>query len=226
MKTTMFRSAFLGLLICLSACQSDPSPKTGEELDKMKAQLEAKKKELNDKAQIAEIEKELKALNQQIKAVEKGASAGATSPAPTAPAAANDGSRGKITGTAVTMRKEASVQSDKLGSFDANESVEVLETKNVNNENEAILTKPIQLYTDSDASGTAAMTLPKGKAVIIENYDSDQNRYQVSYQDAKQGKLYANIDANAVETISYSTWYKVRRSNGQTGWVLGKFLQI
>lgn len=126
-----------------------------------------------------------------------------------------------ITGSNVTMRKEASVQSEKLGSFESGEALEVLETKNVNNDREAILSKPITVK----GSG-GEVNLPKGKAVMIEEYQSERNYYLVTYQDPQKGKLTAEVDASAVETITYSTWYKVKRNNGETGWVLGKFLKI
>jgi kynurenine formamidase len=129
-----------------------------------------------------------------------------------------------INASNVTMRKEASVQSDKIGAFELKEPVLILETKNVNNENEAILTKSISLYVDENSSGEVAMTLPKGKAVVIESYDAEKNKYEVSYQAPKKGKLYAQISADAVETITYSTWYKVKRASGEIGWVLGKFV--
>jgi uncharacterized protein YqfB (UPF0267 family) len=219
-----------------SACQNEPSPKTANELEKIKAELEAKKKELSDKQQIAAIEQELNEVERQIRTVDRTGQAPAPSPADvpaaiaeqavSAPAqAAVPASKPRIMGTSVTMRKEASVKSDKLGSFNNNEEVTVLETKNVNNENEAILTKPIQLYVSESNSGDVAMTLPKGKAVVIEKYDADDNKYEVSYQAGDKGKLFAGISADAVETISYSTWYRVKRANGEEGWVLGKFLK-
>lgn len=233
MKTPIFFWITLALALSIVACQSDPSPKTGEELQKIKTELEARKKELADKQQIAEIEKELSDVEKQIKTVDKNgnpittASSGAAAPAQNtaAPAAADGGAKGTITGSGVTMRKDATVQSEKLGAFNQNETVTILNTRNVNNEGEAILTKPIALFTSESGSGTEALKLPKGKAVLIENYDSDKNKYNVSYQDNKQGKLYAQIEADAVETITYSTWYQVRRANGTTGWVLGKFLK-
>lgn len=210
------------------ACQNNPSPKTGEELQEIKAELEAKKKELADKQAIAEIEKELEAVEQQIRAV--GITSPSEGPAPVAsstvanealPVASSEGPSAKIVGSNVTMRKEATVQSEKLGSFENNEGVEVLETKNVNNDREAILTKPITVK----GSG-GEVNLPKGKAVVIEEYQSERNYYLVTYQDPQKGKLTADIDASAVETITYSTWYRVKRANGETGWVLGKFLKI
>lgn len=127
----------------------------------------------------------------------------------------------EIIGSNVTMRKDASIQSEKIGSFQDKEKVEILESKNVQNEGEAILNKPITLK----GSG-GALNLPKGKAVMIENYVPNSNTYQVHYEDPKKGMLTAEVDAKAVETIIYATWYNVKRENGETGWVLGKFLKI
>ncbi len=129
-------------------------------------------------------------------------------------------SKSVINGSNVNMRKEASVRSEKIGTFDDNESVESLESLNVQNEGEAILSKSI---TVKGTGGT--VTLPKGKAVVVENYFPERNTYLVSYEDPKKGKLGAEIDASAAETIIYATWIKVRRKTGETGWVLGKFLK-
>ncbi|MBL7827696.1 MAG: SH3 domain-containing protein [Saprospiraceae bacterium] len=134
--------------------------------------------------------------------------------------AQDDHSKATITGSNVTMRKEASIQSEKIGSFTAAEKVEVLESKNVNNDKEAMLTKAVTLQ----GSG-GEITLTKGKAVIIEEYQSERNFYAVSYEDPQKGKLTADIPADAIETISYSTWYRVKKANGEIGWVLGKFLK-
>ncbi len=222
MRTTYFFLLALCFSIISIACKNDPSPKTGDELEKSKSELEAKKKELSDKQEIARIEKELQDLNQKIKQVDgKGASTTGTESAATATSTSNNGPQSHIIGTGVTIRKDASVQSDKLGSFNANEAVTVLETKNVNNDKEAVLTKTITL----NGNGTQ-ISLPKGKAVVIEDYVSETNTYLITYQDPKGGKMSASIDAGAIETISYSTWYHVKRSSGQTGWVLGKFLKI
>ena len=228
---------FLLLAVGWASCQSDSSASKSKDLEKIKAELEAKKKELSDKQQIAEIERELKEVERQIGLVDKstGASTVATAPAATTeqPAttateatAAAPSPKSHIVGTSVIMRKASSVKSDKIGNFKNNEEVTVLETKNVNNENEAVLTKPIQLYVSESSTGEVAMTLPKGKAVVIEKYNADDNKYEVSYQAEGKGKLFASISADAVETISYSTWYRVKRATGEEGWVLGKFLKM
>lgn len=128
---------------------------------------------------------------------------------------------GNIQGSNVTMRKEASVKSEKIGSFENNELVEILESKNVDNEREAILNKPITL---KGSGGT--INLPRGKAVVIDEYFADKNIYRVTYQDPKKGDLTAEIDAKTVETITFATWYRVKRPNGEGAWVLGKFLKV
>jgi hypothetical protein len=129
--------------------------------------------------------------------------------------------KANIDGSNVTMRKDASIQSEKVGTFEDKEPVAVLESKNVQNEGEAILSKPISV---KGSGGT--VNLPKGKAVVIEDYKPNTNTYLVTYEDPKKGKLTAEIDAKSTQTIIYATWFKVKRSNGETAWVLGKFLKF
>ncbi len=236
MKIAVFLFA---AFFAFAACKNDASPKTAEELQKIKAELELKKKELADKQAISDIEKELSDVEKQIKQVDKAGrtetteqkpSGAATETAVAAPTAGGgsgtrlSATQGTIKGTGVSMRSDATIKSDKISTFNAGEKVIVLENRNVNNDNEAILTKPIALTVSQTGVGDAAITLPKGKAVVIESYNADDNKYAVSYQDAKNGKLFAQVGSDAIETITYATWYKVKRSNGQTGWVLGKFL--
>ncbi|MFN0035923.1 MAG: hypothetical protein ACKVUS_12745 [Saprospiraceae bacterium] len=187
----------VSIVAVLIACQNNPSPTTGEEIQTNGA----------DK-------------NEAVSNENRPTETMPSSPSGSSTASAEE-AKARINGSNVTMRKDASVQSEKLGSFDSGEAVEVLETKNVDNENEAILTKPITVK----GSG-GEVSLPKGKAVVIDKYQQENNHYQVTYQDPQKGKLTAEIDASAVETITYSTWYRVKRANGETGWVLGKFLKI
>ncbi|MBC7776865.1 MAG: hypothetical protein H7246_15640 [Phycisphaerae bacterium] len=130
-------------------------------------------------------------------------------------------SKSVIDGSNVSMRSGATVKSEKIGIFEDKESVEVLKYENVQNEGEAILSKSIMVK----GSG-GAVNLPKGKAVIVEDFKSETNTYRVTYEDPKKGKLEAEIDASAVQTITYATWFNVKRKNGETGWVLGKFLKV
>lgn len=127
---------------------------------------------------------------------------------------------GTITGSNVSIRQSGTIKSEKVGVFDNNEAVKILSSMNVKNEGEAILSKSITVK----GSG-GSVTLTKGKAVMIEDYDSATSSYQVSYEDPKKGKLNAQIEASAAETIIFATWFNVERANGEKGWVLGKFLK-
>jgi hypothetical protein len=216
---TQFSNIFLSVSLLLTACNNDQKSATAEELAKRQQELSEKKQELSDKLKIAEIDAETKRLEAELQKVNSTID-------PTPPSYAYEGARGTINGSGVVMRQESSVKSDKIGAFNQGETVDVLETKNVNNDNEGILSKQITLYaTDKNTNSPVELTLPKGKAVVLEGYDENQNKHQVSYQDPQKGKLFGLVSADAIETISYSTWYKVRRANKQEGWVLGKFLK-
>jgi uncharacterized protein YgiM (DUF1202 family) len=222
---------FAFLLGCTAlACTNErpATPDTADELERKRLELEKKRQELQDKQQIAEIEAEMEKLDAELDKVERPAE-GSRSPGTTAPAPAKSpapaGPAGRITTGNVVMRSSSSVKSNKIGNFNAGETVTVLEKQEVENAGEAILTREISLFASNAYTGQAQMKLSKGKAVLIEDYNEDTNKYDVTYQDPKKGKLYAAIDADALETISGATWYRVRRSNGQTGWVLGKFLE-
>ncbi len=230
MKTTRFYSILLLAACCWTACGNDKSnAKSAEaELKEMRAQLEAKRNELSDKQQIAQIEAEMKELDQQIKAVDPVVPTTATPPpGPASSLSAPDvprGAMGTIRGLEVIMRAEASVKSDKISSFNQGEQVAVLETKNVSNENEAVLTTSLTLDGTAE-NKPVKMIVPKGKAVMIENYNADKNEYTISYQDDRKITFSGAVRADAIETIAYSTWYRVQRHTGKQGWVLGKFLK-
>jgi hypothetical protein len=129
-------------------------------------------------------------------------------------------SKATIIGSNVSFRQSASIKAEKIGVFDNQEPVKVLSSLNVTNEGEAILSKSVTV------KGTGgSVTLTKGKAVMIEDYQAGSNSYLVSYEDPKKGKLNATIDASAAETIIYATWFNVERNSGEKGWVLGKYLK-
>lgn len=229
MKTLMYGCAMV--LLLAGACKND-APSTSDELKQKRQELESKKKELQDLKEIAKLEQELAEVD---KAIEKVDGVGQTGKGVASqPGQQTSGeqlqrnlgteNRGTINGTGVVLRKGPSVKSDKLANFNNGEIVGVLESRNVNNDNEAILVKQIDLYASANSTGPAVMSLNKGKAVVIEEYNVDNNNYYVSYMDPKKGKLYAYVGADALETIAFATWIRVRRSNGQEGWVLGKFL--
>ncbi len=131
------------------------------------------------------------------------------------------GGKGVINGKAVKIQKDASLQSEKVGVLEDKENVDILETQVVQSEGEAIINKPI---TVKGAGGS--MNLPKGTSVTVENYQTDGKPNTVKYEDPKKGILTAQVEASTIETFIYANWYNVKRNNGETGWVYGKFVKV
>ena len=196
----------LSALMIFAACGDDNSQKYGSTLEEKRRLLEEKKKELQDKKELAAVEAELKQLDQEIKGVKANGNA-----------AAPKKGEGVVNGGSVSMRKEPSTQADKIGTFDKNEVVTVLEKRDVENEgDEGILNKNLEVGP--------GVSLVKGKAVNIERIDEASQKYYISFDYPEKGKLYANVDADAVDQILTATWYRVKKQDGKEGWIFGKFL--
>jgi hypothetical protein len=126
-----------------------------------------------------------------------------------------------ITGTNVIIRESYSTTSKKLGNFDTNETVKILDEYYPSNSNEAIVAHPINL---SNSSGQVVYTLPKGKAVKI--ISRNNTKVNVSFSHTDYGTLTADVNYSSLESIAGEKWYKVRRNNGETGWVFSKYVKI
>ena len=187
------------------------------ELEQRKQELENKKLALQDKKAIAALEEELKTVDAEMKTLTK-TEVKTTSTAKSLLS-------GTITGGSVVMRASNSVQSAKLGNFVKNEKVAIVDQSASSPGNEAIANQDIPLYK-KPGNGEFAYTLPKGKAVIIDSYNSGDDVYSINYQHPDLGKLYAMVPAGSLDHLSGETWYFVRRSNGDQGWVTGKFLSV
>jgi len=187
------------------------------ELEQRKHELESKKQELQDKKAIAALEEELKTVDAEIKSMNKSGKV-VSAKEPTTPT-------GTITGGSVVMRASGSVQAEKLGNFSKGEKVDILSQTAAAQSNEAIANQDIPLYKNQD-NGEYAYTLPKGKAVVIDSYNEGSAVYSIHYQHHYLGTLYAQAPASSLDRLSGELWYFVRRSNGDKGWVVGKFLAV
>jgi hypothetical protein len=128
---------------------------------------------------------------------------------------------GYITGKGVLMRSSFSTQSSSKGTFKQFESVHVIEEYEPNNNNEGITKAYVKLY---DEYGQHAETLNPGRAVKI--IGREGSKYKVSFVSTKRRTLTASIDRSEIDMISGDKWYRVRRDNGETGWVFSKFLEF
>jgi uncharacterized protein YgiM (DUF1202 family) len=213
MKNLIF--TLLLIAVCIAACQNDE----GSEISQKRKELEAKRKELKEKQELASLESEMKKLDSEIEKTENKAITETVSSN-----IRDIATRGRITGDQVILRNAASVQSAKVDNFAKNETVTILSRASANQGNEAIVTQNIQLFSYTSSGKTPVYTLPKGKAVILQEYVQQSDSYRITYQHPEMGKLEAEVRTHLLENISNQIWYQVRRANGQTGWVLGKFL--
>lgn len=228
MRTLYF---FIATLLILSSCQEE-APDSSKELTRLRKELEQKRQALTDQKEIAKLEEELNRIDRELNQVSTGtvtdpkavAKTTTDNSAVVAGFAPDEEGAAVIKGNSVNMRSSPSVQATRVASFNNGEIVRVLETKQSGKNNEAILTKNIELYGDGNQSGKPLATLNKGKAVVIEGYQGDM--LNVSYQHPERGKLFAQIKESDVESIENGAWYKVNRSNGQTGWVYEKFISV
>jgi len=194
-----YLSILLLATLCWASCQENPAPKSADTPAEIQAgapKNEAEMKALASKSGVQMAESEMVGTVSGPK-------------------------NGTISGSNVSFRKAATITSDKMGTFESNEAVTVNGSLNVEDEGEAILSKSVSV---KGTGGT--ITLPKGKAVIIEHYLPDSKTYVVTYEDPKKGNLSAKIDANSVDKIALASWAQVTRKNGDKGWVLGKYLKI
>lgn len=214
MKKVITAGIFLAISLA-PACTAEPT----SEVEAKRQELQERKKALEDKQQLAALEAEMKSVNQQINSMDK--KGGHSESAAYTPNQSKG--RGKITGESVILRAGNSVQSAKIGNFSKDEVVTILDQAAASAGNEAVLSGNTVLYTDNDTS--EGITLPKGKAVIIESYDASNATYTITYRHPQKGPLYASVPSSALDYLHGDYWYYVSRSNGARGWVTGKYLQ-
>jgi hypothetical protein len=128
---------------------------------------------------------------------------------------------GYITGDNVNLRSDHTTQSNALMMLKRGQDVFIITSyRPSGNDNEAILRVNTDFYDEN--YGLKLFTLPKGKAVIVNDYDDE--RYSISFRNEKTGKMgYAQIDPNRLEFIGGDTWYFVEVGS-KKGWVYGKYV--
>lgn len=213
MKNLLFTAILAAT--CMTACQNEKV----SEVDQKRQELETKKNELKEKQELAALDAEMDKVEREI---EKAGGSGTGEAVSVKSKGA--ATRGRITGDNVIMRSAATVQSAKVDNFAKNETVTIYARAGASSTNEAVVTEDIQLYSYTGTGKTPMYILPKGKAVLLQEYIEQSDCYRVSYQHPEMGKLEAVVKTSQLDNILNQTWFQVRRANGQTGWVLGKFL--
>jgi hypothetical protein len=147
-----------------------------------------------------------------------------------APAPAIQGAQqrqARVKSASAVLYKAPSSQSAKVATnLAADETVTVIERQYGSSVDEIILYHEMPAYTTPARSGEPAATLPSGTTVRIERFDKGNETYYVRYEHPQKGRLYGAVTASQLETLNYSYWFRIRRANGQEGWVPGRFLNV
>lgn len=199
MKRSFIYLSFFIALSFFSAC--DQANKTKE--------LELRERELALK------EKELEAKDNAPATTPANPTAATVKPSPKAEAPKAGSGQKTIDGDAVIMREGPTTESAKLGNFKKGEIVSVLEKKEQSTYDEMIASKSFTL-TSSD--GKKKVEVNKGAALKVKQWEDEGMGAVVSFKGIE-----GTIPAEYMNDTGI--WYKIRRSDGKEGWVLGKFLK-
>jgi hypothetical protein len=200
-KKYLFLAAFSSALILLGCGFSD----SNTELEKEKLKLEQEKLEL---------QKEKDNREKQVVEEDKGSE---VSPG-------YQRSKAKVTGQNVNIRSSHTVDSKAIGMLGYGEIVTVIgQHVPMGNAAEAILKEQTQFFDQSYRN--YAFSLAKGKAVIVEGME-ENGMYKISFvNDKTKLKSFARINAEKLEFIGGEVWKNIINSKGQSGWVLGRYIQ-
>jgi len=125
--------------------------------------------------------------------------------------------RATVSASQVLLRSSPSIHSEKEGMLERGEALIVVTKWVAEVDNEGIL--------KNDISTNSGYVLKKGRAVTIRKYDAYEERYEVTVQDSR-GDVSGWVHVSTVKSLKGVPWYKVVKTDGQTGWVLGEFLSL
>lgn len=125
----------------------------------------------------------------------------------------------RVTGSGVIIRSDHTTSSSSAGVV-AREGtvVEILDRYIAGNSTEAILRNDVTVEVRGQR-----IQLSEGKAIrILEDQDES---VRASFITTQFGRAEATIDKNDIEATDGHTWYKIRTTDGITGWIFGRFIE-
>lgn len=129
-------------------------------------------------------------------------------------------SKGFIKGVNIILRENYSTTSRILSSFKySGEEVEILDEFITENKLEAILNENIQVVSNNET-----IVLLKGKAVFIKS--ENNGALVVTFEDKDLKTHRVNIESKYLNKLKNVKWYKIKRNNGEIGWVYGEFVEF
>lgn len=161
-----------------------------------------------------------------IPAVETPAPAVKPTPEPTpapdpAPSYESSPEYGYITGDRVNMRSGPGVNNGVVTKLNKGDSITVIDKTLSGSENEGKLWYKTTVSLD----GGGTKTLNKGHAVTI--LSESGSKYYVRFEITEKNRTYYGyVDKGSVKLFTHDYWYKIKTSNGLTGWVIDDYVNI
>lgn len=133
---------------------------------------------------------------------------------------------GYVNGDDVFVRSQPSTDSKPVTMLNKKTRVEVLESQ-MNNVNSSTYILKADGCIGYDLNSPQKFTLNKGLALKYESPGKYPNQVYCKIQTAVGEKTVAiNNFSNVAEKITNNDWYNVRLSDGKTGWIYSKFVDI
>ncbi len=126
---------------------------------------------------------------------------------------------GQITGTSVNVRDDHTLRAKARARVSIRETVDILEKWNDPGDASAVLLKDVEI----DTPGTGKRLLRKGTgiAVISKNEDNQTIDFTIS---SETNASVLRVPKNAVLETTQWPWFRIRKRNGQEGWIFGKYI--
>jgi predicted Ser/Thr protein kinase len=128
---------------------------------------------------------------------------------------------GYITGDRVNIRSGPGVNNGVVTKLNKGDSITILEKSLSGSENEGKLWYKTTVSLD----GGGKKTLNEGHAVTV--LRESGSSYYVRFEIAEKNRTYYGyVDRGSVKLFTHDYWYKIRTSNGTTGWVIDDYVNI
>ena len=128
-------------------------------------------------------------------------------------------SSGQITGTSVNVREDHSLRAKVRARVSIRETVDILEEWNDPGADSAVLLKDVEI----DIPGTGKKLLRKGTGIVVMSRNDSNQTIDFTIPSENTANV-LRVPKNTVLETTRWPWFRIRKKNGQEGWIFGKYI--
>lgn len=128
-------------------------------------------------------------------------------------------SSGQITGTSVNVREDHSLRAKVRARVSIRETVDILEEWNDPGAGSAVLLKDVEI----DIPGTGKKLLRKGTGIVVTSKNEANQTIDFTIPSENASNV-LRVPKNTVLEATQWPWFRIRKKNGQEGWIFGKYV--